>query len=157
MRLAGKEVVVTVTVALALACMAIGDMKETKRETLAGHETVAEFQGVTYHECRGLTAQCPDRCGESGNIATFKIIKYISFEKLSQYGQEQKQFTFMVEDNMKNAKVFDDIRKTVESLKKGDQVILSWNHDYVTKNGSSGPERPLTKLEKYTESEEETE
>jgi hypothetical protein len=98
MRLAGKEVVVTVTVALALACMAIGDMKETKRETLAGHETVAEFQGVTYHECRGLTAQCPDRCGESGNIATFKIIKYISFEKLSQYCYVPDYLTGVVSD-----------------------------------------------------------
>ena len=34
---------------------------ETKRETLASHETRAEFLGIEDHVCRGLTALCPDR------------------------------------------------------------------------------------------------
>ena len=29
-------------------------------------------------------------------------------------------------------------------------MLLNWNHDYVTKDGASGPERPLTKLEKIS-------
>jgi hypothetical protein len=29
-------------------------------------------------------------------------------------------------------------------------VLLSWNHDYVTKQGTSSPERPIVKLEKVT-------
>ena len=60
-------------------------VKETKRETLGRHETVAGFQGVSEHTCRGMTALCPDRCGHSGRMATFKIIEYIQFDKLSEH------------------------------------------------------------------------
>ena len=123
------------------------------RATLARHATVAEFEGVSYHRCMGLTALCPDQCGESGSFATFKIIKYVKYEKLGEYGDPKcEQFMFLVEDNMKHPKVPAAIRDAVNALKKGDRVLLSWDHDYVTVNGSSGPERPVTKLEKLPES-----
>jgi hypothetical protein len=40
-----------------------------------------------------------------------------------------------------------------EKLKKGGQVLLSWDHNYVTKTFESGmigsgPERPIIQLEK---------
>ena len=35
----------------------------------------------------------------------------------------------------------------VKGLKAGDHVLLSWRHDYVTREGASFPERPITKLE----------
>merc|ERR1711957_951537 len=34
------------------------------------------------------------------------------------------------------------------SLQAEDEVILEWNHDYVTVNGCSGPDRPVTNLSK---------
>ncbi len=120
-----------------------------KVDSLARHETVAEFRGTNYHRCMGLTSLCPDKCGESGALATFRIVYYVTYEKLGEYGDPKcNEFAFLVEDNMKHPKVSADIHAAVNSLKKGDIVLLSWKHDYVTSKGGSAPERPLTRLEK---------
>ena len=121
---------------------------EEKRETLATHETRAEFLGIEEHVCRGLAALCPDRCGQSGSLARFKIVEYIKFESFSQYGKKQERFDLLVKDNQGNLKVNQILADSIERFSPGDIVLLSWNHDYVTKNGSSGPERPVTKLGK---------
>ena len=129
-----------------------GEAGETKRVTLARHETIAEFEGCRDHRCMGMTSLCPDKCGASGSMAGFKIVKYVKYEKLGEYGDPKgERYDFLVEDNMKNPKVPAAIRDAVNALKKGDRVLLSWNHDYVTVNGSSGPERPITKLEKLAD------
>ena len=119
-----------------------------KRETLAVHETRAEFLGVENHVCRGLTALCPDRCGHSGKLATFRIVEYIRFESFSEYGKKQEQFQLLIRDNMGNLKVDKTLAEAIDRFSPGDIVLLSWNHDYVTKNGSSGPERPVTRIGK---------
>jgi hypothetical protein len=120
-----------------------------KRELLANHETLAVLDGVEYQLCRGLTALCPKECGQSGEFANFTVKKYMKYEKLGQYG-DPKQQTFLVQvsDYDKKPKGDPKILKTVKGLKKGDYVLLSWHHDYVTKEGSSSPERPIVKLEK---------
>ena len=41
-------------------------------------------------------------------------------------------------------------RATMMTLKPGDWVALTWNHDYVTRDGSKFPERPLVSLKKLT-------
>ena len=126
-----------------------GESTAKKVETLARHETVAEFRGTSYHRCRGLTSLCPDKCGHSGSLATFRIVNYIAYEKLGEYGDPKcEEFAFLVEDNMKHPKVPANIHAAVNSLKKEDVVLLSWKHDYVTSEGGSAPERPLTRLEK---------
>lgn len=126
-----------------------GEQGAAKVETLARHETVAEFRGTSYHRCMGLTSLCPDQCGESGTLATFRIVNYVIYEKLGEYGDPKcDEFAFLVEDTMKRPKVPADIRAAVHSLKQGDMVLLSWKHDYVTSQGGSAPERPLTRLEK---------
>jgi hypothetical protein len=120
-----------------------------KRELLAKHETLAVFEGVNYRLCRGLTSRCPKQCGDSGEFASFGVKKYLKYEKPGEYG-DPKQETFLVQvsDYDKLPKGDSKILKTVKSLKKGDYVLLSWNHDYVTKAGTSSPERPIVKLEK---------
>jgi len=123
-------------------------MTETKRETLARHETKAKFLGVEERVCRGMTALCPDRCGHSGSLARFEVVEYIRFDSFSEFGKKQEQFSFLLKDNMGHVKMDDAIIKTVEQLSPGDLVLLSWNHDYVTRNGGTGPERPVNKLEK---------
>jgi hypothetical protein len=131
-----------------------GNAAEDKRELLSKHQTVAQFERVAYQQCMGMTALCPDKCGNSGDFASFRILKYIAYEKPGQYGDpQQKEYVFQVEDNMKNLKVSPSIKDTVASLKEGDYVLLDWQHDYVTKNGSSGPERPINKLQKITREE----
>jgi hypothetical protein len=126
------------------------------RELLSEHQTVARFDGVAYQQCRGLTALCPDKCGSSGDFASFNIVGYLFYKKPGEYGDPmQERFTFQVEDNMKNAKVSAELLATLKGLKKDDYVLLSWNHDYVTKAGSSSPERPVTKVGKITKDEAE--
>jgi len=134
-----------------------GSQEETSitTKTLSRHETLAEFVGIFEHRCRGLTSLCPDKCGHSGNVAQFNIIGYLHYEKSGQYGDPQTgQFTVMIENNMKQLKVSPAIRDIVASLTPGDAVFLSWRHDYITRNGASGPERPITKLEKMVKTSE---
>ena len=126
----------------------------SKRELLSSHQTVAQFEGITEHKCLGKTSQCPDRCGSSGDLATFKIVKYLAYEKPGQYGDaKQTKFSFLVQDNMKNVKVPAAIKEAVESLKPGDYVRLNWRHDYVTGGGSSSPERPIESIKQISKEE----
>jgi hypothetical protein len=84
-------------------------------------------------------------------MAAFRIIKYLSYEKVGQYGEEkEKQFQFLVEDNMKNLKVSADIKATIDALNPNDFVLLDWQHDYVSKDGANFPERPVTRVQRIT-------
>jgi hypothetical protein len=137
---------------VAAACANGADIADRKTETLSRHETVAEFRGTALHKCMGLTSLCPDKCGHSGSLATFRIVHYLAYEKPGEYGDPKaEEFAFLVEDNMGHPKTTPDIRAAVNPLKKGDVVLLSWNHDYVTVNGTSGPERPVTRLERLAD------
>ena len=124
----------------------VNETSTEKREILAIHETRSEFLGVEEHVCRGLTAQCPDECGHSGSLARFRVVEYINFESFSEYGKKQERFQFLIKDNMGLYKVDRMLAEAVERLSPGDIVLLSWNHDYVTVEGSSYPERPVTRL-----------
>ena len=122
---------------------------ENKRERLAEHETIAEFTGVKFRKCMGLTSLCPEKCGDSGEFAQFAIRRYLRYEKKGQYGDpKQTQWMIQITDFNRQPKGDPKIAETVKGLKPGDFVRLSWNHDYVTREGSSFPERPLVKLEK---------
>jgi len=125
-----------------------------KREMLSTHETVAQFDGLKFHRCLGRTSLCPDDCGHSGDMANFAVLKYLAYQKPGKYGDpQQTRYQFMIQDNKKNPKVPAELRDKVTALKNGDFVLLSWQHDYVTKNRSSFPERTVTKLEKITREE----
>ena len=120
---------------------------EESREHLSTHETIARFAGLTEHVCLGRTSLCPDRCGDSGQVATFTIVKYLRYEKTGQYGDpKQEKFVVLIEDTMKNPKVPAAIRDAILALKPGDLVDLQWHHDYVTRNRSKFPERPISKI-----------
>jgi acetyl esterase/lipase len=121
--------------------------EEVKRETLARHETRARFMGIDDHVCRGLTSLCPDRCGHSGSLARFDIIEYVGFESFSEYGKKQESYSVLIENNMGKVLVSQEIHSAISKLVAGDEVCLDWNHDYVTRNGASGPERPIVRLE----------
>jgi hypothetical protein len=53
----------------------------------------------------------------------------------------------------KNVKVTLPIKEAVAALKKGDYVLLDWQHDYVTREGASFPERVVQKLQKISRAE----
>ena len=122
-----------------------------KRELLARNETVAVFTGAPFKQCLGMTALCPEKCDGSGEFATFEIRGYLAYEKRGQYG-DPKQGQFMVRISDYNKKPLGNpVRRVVlDTLKPGDFVLLSWNHDYVTRDGSSSPERPVTNLKKIS-------
>jgi hypothetical protein len=106
------------------------------------------LEGVKYRLCRGRTAECPKNCGNSGEFAVFRIVKYTSFKKHGKYGDKRKTYHVQVSDYHKQPKGDPAILKTVRGLKDGDHVLLSWRHDYVTRNRSKFPEHPIVKLEK---------
>ncbi|MFN6270776.1 MAG: hypothetical protein ACK40T_10320 [Akkermansiaceae bacterium] len=119
-----------------------------KRELLSSHSTVAKFIGIKDHECLGKTSLCPVRCGHSGKLATFEIIEYLDYQKLGEYGDpKQTSFQVLIRDNLGKAKIPAEILSIIESLKTDTKVKLSWNHDYVTRDKTSSPERPITKIE----------
>ena len=120
-----------------------------KRKLLSKHETMAVFLGFKELKCMHRTAFCPDRCTHGGTLASFKINSYINYEKPGKYGDpKQKIYHVKTEDNQGNRRVTAKMLKLLKSLKVGDAVRLSWNHDYVTKDRVSSPERPIILLEK---------
>ncbi|MFZ9938083.1 MAG: hypothetical protein ACO3JG_13650 [Luteolibacter sp.] len=125
---------------------------QEKRELLSSHDTTAVFRGIREHTCRGRTSLCPDRCGHSGKLATCEILEYRHYEKPGQYGDtKQERFQILIEDNMGKRMVSDEIHAAILALKEGDKVHLKWNHDYVTRDRSSSPERTITLLERLKE------
>ena len=121
------------------------------RELLSSHDTEAIFEGVTYMPCRHLTSLCPDRCGHGANVARFRITKYLDYKKPGKYGDEQAKVFLCRVSNGKGDDMESSIRQeTLDALalKPGDAVRLSWNHDYVKREGSQFPMRPITRLEK---------
>jgi hypothetical protein len=121
-------------------------------ELLSKHETIAEFKGIRFHSCMGRTALCPESCGHSGEDAIFEIKSYTNYQKPGEYG-DAKQSTYRIRVSDFSKKPVGDaaINEFVRKLKKGDQVILNWNHNYVTTKypdgtQSKGPARTIVKL-----------
>jgi hypothetical protein len=115
-----------------------------KSELLSAHKVEATFAGLEFRRCLGLTSLCPEECGDSGEFATFKIVRYLNYEKPGEYGDpKQQDYLVQVSDFHKNPKRDPKLLEWVRSLKPGDTVILSWEHRYVTANGRSAPQRPL--------------
>ena len=119
-----------------------------QRTLLALHVTVARYDGTAYHQCRGMAALCPDKCGNSGDFATLTILRYLSYEMLGEYGDPKTDiFTVQVNDNMGHVTVPLVIQAQIKALKQGDIVLLAWRHDYVTRDGASYPERSIILLD----------
>jgi hypothetical protein len=120
-----------------------------KTELLSAHETEAVFAGIEFRTCRGKTGRCPENCGSSGEFAIFTIDKYLKYEKPGKYGDAKaKDKRIQISDFHKKPKGDAKLNETIKGLTKGDRVLLSWDHNYVTRGGSSMPVRPITKLEK---------
>jgi len=123
--------------------------REEQRQLLSVHETEAVFAGLKAHRCMGRTSLCPDECGHSGTLATFEQLRYTRYEKPGEYGDPKTdRYEFMIEDNRKISKVSTDLRDKISALKTGDKVVLHWVHEYVTRDGSSFPERTVLRLER---------
>mmetsp|Transcript_9145 Transcript_9145/g.10448 ORF Transcript_9145/g.10448 Transcript_9145/m.10448 type:complete len:121 (-) Transcript_9145:356-718(-) len=118
-------------------------MTETDRELLSSHETEAVFNGLVQGRENMLKIYPPR---PPKQWAEFRILRYIRYEKPGKYGDPQKDKFRCVASEQPN-----EIAARIEQLQVGQQVKLSWNHDYVTRvnNGvtSQSPERTITLLE----------
>lgn len=125
-----------------------------QRQLLSEHRTVATLVSIKTQTCRGRTSLCPDRCGHSGDFATFKIVAYLHYAKPGEYGDPKADdFTVQLADNHGNLKLPKAQVDAIRAMKEGDYVLLDWNHDYVTRDGSKFPERPIVKLQPVTKDE----
>ncbi|MFC4993763.1 hypothetical protein [Rubritalea tangerina] len=139
---------------LTLLCLPVLQAEpDAKRETLSTHKTLATYQGSKFRPCRHLTTLCPDQCSHAGTVAQFKVNQYLNYKKLGKYG-DPKATTFhtMLEDQLGNSKLSKQTLNTIKALKLGDQVELSWIHEYVTQNNASYPVRTITELKPLPES-----
>ena len=122
---------------------------DTTRKILSKHITTSTYEGAQFRRCRGRTARCPENCGNSGEFAKFTINEYLTYEKPGKYGDpKQKQYLIQISDFHKKPKGDADILKVIKGITKGDKVHLAWNHYYVTRKGSSFPERVVKELKK---------
>jgi hypothetical protein len=119
-------------------------------ETLAIHETLSTFQGITQKTCMGRTTRCPDSCGNSGLFASFKIEDYLSFESHSEHSKKQTHYRVQLEDNHQTHLVSEELYQTLSSLSPAEKVHLTWKHDYISDNGASYPKRTVTLLKKIS-------
>jgi hypothetical protein len=126
-----------------------------KMQVLAEHRTLARFEGAVYRLCRGLTANCPEKCGDSGEFAAFSIVEYLHYRKPGEYGDpKQDKFLFQVSDFHRQPKGDPKLLKAVQGLKKGDLVVLEWRHLYGELHpGSFSPVRPVTQLRAVSDDE----
>jgi hypothetical protein len=130
---------------------AANPLKRGKLDVLAEHHVIARFDGAPYRLCRGLTARCPQGCGDSGEFAKFTVLKYVEFKKHGKYGAKRPTYPIQISDFDRKPKGDPKVTKLVKSLKVGDKVVLKWEHLYgeVTPNSFS-PRHPLVELRKAT-------
>ena len=125
------------------------------RELLARHVTVARFNGLPFRTCRGLTGRCPRDCGGSGEFASFSIEKYLEYDKTGKYGSSKQTSHLIQISDFSREPMGDPVTlKVIAELKQGDYVMLSWDHERMTRKGSSSPNRPIQEIRKLTEAEQ---
>lgn len=126
-----------------------------KMEILVVNRTIAKYDGTAFRLCRGRTAACPERCGHSGGFASFSVVDYLQYDKRGKYGDAKKtSFTIQVTNFKKMPIGAKEINKCISGMKKGDLVLLCWNHTYgEVRPGVKSPQRPLIELLKITEKE----
>jgi len=123
-----------------------------KMEILVVNRTIAKYDGTAFRLCRGRTSACPERCGHSGGFANFSVVDYLQYDKRGKYGDAKKtSFTVQVTDFKKMPIGEKELNKRISSMKKGDLVLLCWNHTYgEVRPGVKSPQRPLIELRKIT-------
>lgn len=114
---------------------------------LSHHDTKAVFKGLQQRRCRGMTALCPDKCGDSGTIAVFDIAGYNDYQKPDHYGDDPaEQYVFMLESTTGASDVCPETLELVKNLRPGDEVNLVWDHVYVSDGKANYPKRVVRKI-----------
>jgi hypothetical protein len=138
----------TAILSLMLLCPIFAAPPKEGSELLSRHQTIATLKSIGFRQCLGLTSRCPNLCGDSGEFATFEIKRYLAYDKPGEYGDpKQTEFLVQISDFDKKPKGDPKLLAWIKTLKAGDSVTLTWEHRYVTHEGSSSPVRVLVNYE----------
>lgn len=113
-------------------------LQTSKGSTIQGkpftstHIFIAQYEGSKFYTCLGRTAACPRDCENSGNMATFKVLKYIKFIPNSQSGTEKLQVYSIRTSDYYKKDLTDKYVSVIKKLKKGDVVTLHIEYIYDT-------------------------
>lgn len=125
-------------------------------QNLAEHRVIARYKGAPYELCKGETLACPERCGASGEYATFEVESYLSYVKHHErWGDDkQKEIRVQISDFNKVETGDKQINSVIRSLKQGDLVLLEQRHLYgEISPRKEAPVRPILLLKKISSEE----
>jgi len=119
-----------------------------KKPYTSVHIFTAIFEGITFHNCMGRTSSCPEKCGESGNLANFKVKAYKDFIVNGEAGTVKlSEYSILISDYYKK-----DLKKPfvneIKNLKKGDEVVIHLEYIYDTSKSAVQTVENLVKITK---------
>jgi len=132
----------------------VSESKETKentetetREMIYKYVAFGSFKQSKIQPCRHKTSLCPDRCSHAQKPYVFELSDISVVPGTSKQRKFCTPLTLGKEFciSEKDMGTWVDI---ANNLTENDQVTIEWQHDYVTRNGCSGPERPVIRLSK---------
>lgn len=106
--------------------------EKLKKPFTSTHIFVAQFEGINYRICNGMTTLCPDKCGNSGEIATFRVIDYKYFMVNGEGGtQKLENYQVFISDYHRNDLDMPFVSK-IRNLNEGDFVTIHLEYVYDT-------------------------
>ncbi len=112
--------------------VSIKDDKAEKKPFTSTHIFTAKYDGTDFHKCKGMTSLCPDKCGESGNVANFKVVEYKDFVVNGQGGSEKLDSYQVLASDFNKKDLDKPYVATIKNLKKGDEVTIDVEFVYDT-------------------------
>ena len=134
---------------LAIPVLQASPMPENA-QVLASNSFEAAYLGLMELPCRGMTADCPDKCGHATKVARFRVIRNVDYAQNSEYGDEKvAPGSIVMVDVKKPTPGQDDaaIFELIDKLEHGNKVIMTQEHCYGEIGNLMTPFRPVTKLE----------
>ncbi|OJV36930.1 MAG: hypothetical protein BGO29_01985 [Bacteroidales bacterium 36-12] len=93
-----------------------------------------------------MTSLCPDKCGSSGDMAKFKVLKYIDFVVNGQSGTEKlENYQVLISDYYKNELEMPYV-PIIKNLKEGDEVTIHVEYVYDTTQDTVMPVENLISI-----------
>ena len=134
---------------LAIPALQASPMPENA-QILATNTFEATYLGLMELPCRGMTADCPDKCDHATKVARFRVTQNVDYAQNSEYGDDKVAPGSIVMIDIKKPTPGQDdaaVFETIDTLKLGDKVIMTQDHCYGEIGDLVTPFRPVTKLE----------
>ena len=96
------------------------------------HVFKAQYQGSAFRKCLGRTALCPKECGNSGNLASFKVLEYIEYIPNGEGGREKLETYQTLTSDYYERDLNKPYVKDIKALKEGDIVTMHIDFVYDT-------------------------